>query len=95
MKRSNSTSKPHLDPEEVLTTVPPTTFPEIGDVVTNSPCLNDDEPDMLPEIDPSTFCFHLDSTGTPFGALDDVLGDSSCVSSCPKLKSPIEKVLLD
>ena len=40
----------------------------IGLVVTLSPSRNAEEPDITPETEPSAFCFHLVSLGTPLGA---------------------------
>mmetsp|Transcript_13564 Transcript_13564/g.18960 ORF Transcript_13564/g.18960 Transcript_13564/m.18960 type:complete len:255 (-) Transcript_13564:1644-2408(-) len=63
-------SKKYLDPEDVCTTVPPTPSPVMGDVVTASPSPKFGEPKILPEIDPSRFCFHPVMVGTPRGAAD-------------------------
>ena len=49
-----------LDPDLVLTTVPPTALPTIGLVVTGSPSPKEFEPEMTPVIDPSRACFHFE-----------------------------------
>mmetsp|Transcript_12873 Transcript_12873/g.16920 ORF Transcript_12873/g.16920 Transcript_12873/m.16920 type:complete len:256 (-) Transcript_12873:184-951(-) len=63
-------SKKYLDPEDVCTTVPPTPSPVIGEVVTASPSPKLGESKILPEMDPSRFCFHPVIVGTPRGAAD-------------------------
>lgn len=55
-------------PDPVLTTDPALAPPATGDVVTFSPLLKLGEPEMSPVIEPSAFCFHRLSVGTPFGA---------------------------
>lgn len=56
----------------VVTTVPPTALPLMGEVVTGSPSLNELLPEITPVIEPSRACFHLEITGTPRGAAVDV-----------------------
>ena len=64
----------------------------IAEVVTDSPSLYAFDPEIIPVIDPSAFCLHLDKVGTPLGALEACCGaaDASSSSSdfCPKLKKP-------
>ncbi len=59
--------KKYLDPDRVTATDPATASPFRGDVVIASPSLNALEPVMIPDTEPSRFCFHLERTGTPFG----------------------------
>ncbi len=54
----------------MVTTVPPTALPLIGEVVIGSPSLNFPDPEITPVIDPSRACFHFDMTGTPRGAVE-------------------------
>ena len=70
-------SKKYFEPDSVVTTVPPTALPLIGDVVIGSPSLNLPDPEITPVIEPSRPCFHFDMTGTPRGAeLEDELVES-------------------
>jgi len=75
--------KKYFDPDFVTTTFPPTAFPLMGEVVTGSPSLKALDPLMIPEIDPSGDCFHLEMTGTPRGAADAEAGADLVESSSP------------
>jgi len=65
------TSRKYFDPEAVCTTIPSPAFPLMGEVVMNSPSSKLGDPLMLPAMDPSLFCFHLEIVGTPRGAADE------------------------
>ena len=62
----------HLDPDLVVTTLPPTALPLIGEVVIGSPFLKDPDPLMIPVMEPSLSCLHFEIVGTPPGAVDPV-----------------------
>ena len=79
----------HLDPDFVVTTVPPTALPLIGEVVTGSPSPNALEPEITPVIEPSRACFHFEITGTPRGAAVDVEDvDAVLASDLPPPPNP-------
>ena len=64
-----SSPKKYLEPDLVRTTVPPTAFPAMGEVVTGAPSWKALEPLMNPDTVPSPFSFHLLRVGTPRGAM--------------------------
>ena len=75
----------HLDPDLVLTTELVEADPAIAEVVTGSPSLNALDPLMKPEIVSSLLSFHLESVGTPRGALTDAVVFTVAVSALVSL----------
>ena len=88
----------HLEPEEVFTTLLLVAPCGTAEVVTKSPSEKFGEPEILPLIDPSGFCFQLDMTGTPGGAFTFVFDTSTFTplssASLPPKRFPSEIVVL-